>query len=202
MKSFFAVIALLALGSGAQAQQTQTTVQPAATTPAAAAKTDSSQSGLGFSKHDSNAPINVSSDNFLGDLTSKVGVYSGNVVVVQGDMKMRADRMRVETVESKASKIYGYGNVVVDAPNGTATGDNGIYDLNVHTITLTGKQVVMTKEKNVMRGTMVVMDMTTNLAHMTAKGMAGNRVQGVFIPAQKPDATNGAAKKPTPGGGK
>ncbi len=171
------------------AQQTQTTAQPATKT----------QGGLGFGSHDSSAPVNIAADNFLGDLGTKVGTYSGNVVVVQGDMTMRSDRVRIEEVGDKPSKIYGHGNVVIVAPNGTATGDDGVYDLDVHTITLTGK-VVLTKEKNVMRGTKLVMDMTTNLAHLTAQGMEGGRVKAVFTPKQ--DQGNGGAKKPAPNGGK
>jgi lipopolysaccharide export system protein LptA len=185
----FAVTVLLA--GTALAQQTQTTVTPG--------KTQSTASGLGFSKHDSSAPIDVSSDNFLGNLATKVGTYSGNVVVVQGDMKMRADRVQIVEVEDKPNKVYAHGGVVVDAPNGTATGDDGVYDLVVKTITLTGK-VVLTKEKNVMRGTKLVMDLNTNLAHLTAQGMQGGRVQAVLIP--KPDSNGTPAKKPAPNGGK
>jgi lipopolysaccharide export system protein LptA len=185
-------IAIVLASSGLAQAQTQTTVQPA--------QTHATQQSLGLGKHDASAPINISSDNFLGDLNTKIGTYSGNVIIVQGDMKMRADRVRVEVVDSKPSKIYSHGNVVVEAPNGTATGDDGLYDLTPNTITLTGK-VVLTKEKDVMRGTMVVMDMNTNLANLTAKGMPGGRVQALFIPKKK-DETDKPAKKPAAGAGK
>ena len=190
----FAVAFAIVIASGGVAQAQ--TAAPPAQQPAQAHTT---QQGLG--KHDSSAPINVSSDNFLGDLATKIGTYSGNVVVVQGDMKMRADRVRVEVVNSKPSKIYSHGNVVVEAPNGTATGDDGLYDLTPNTITLTGK-VVLTKEKDVMRGTMVVMDMNTNLAHLTAKGMPGGRVQALFIPPPSKPAAGANAKKPAAPGNK
>jgi len=36
-------------------------------------------------QHNSNAPINISSDNFVGDLQTKVGTYIGNVIVIQAD---------------------------------------------------------------------------------------------------------------------
>jgi hypothetical protein len=44
--------------------------------------------------------------------------------------------------------------------------------------------VVLTKEKDVMRGTKLVMDMNTHLAHLYAQGMPGNRVQSLFVPNQ------------------
>ncbi len=160
----------------------------------------STAGGLGFGKHDSNAPINVSSDNFTGDLTTKIGTYTGNVVVIQGDMRMRADTMKVNVVQGKPTRIEAAGKVVVNAPNGTATGDNGVYDLGPRTITMTG-HVVLTKEKDVMRGTKVVMDMNTNLAHLTAQGMQGNRVQGLFIPPPQQNANGTAAGSQKPAQG-
>lgn len=188
MKALFA-IALLA-AAPALAQQVQTTVQSHTTA-----------SGLGFSKHDSNQPINVSSNQFKGDLATKVGTYLGNVIVVQGDMKMRADSVRIEEAGDKPSKVYAHGTVVIDAPNGTGTGDDGVYDLVVKTITLTGKAVVLTKGKNVMRGTKLVMDLNTNLADLTAAGMPGGRVNAILQPAQKAGGEQGQ-KKPAPNGGK
>ncbi|HEY1631168.1 MAG TPA: lipopolysaccharide transport periplasmic protein LptA [Rhizomicrobium sp.] len=189
MRLVLAILALLA----APAQVT-TSVQPK---PA----NEATSSGLGFSKHDSNQPINVSADSFDANLQSKVGTYHGNVVVVQGDMKMRADSVQIVEVQDKPNKVYAHGNVVVNAPNGIGTGDDGVYDLVVKTITLTGKKVVLSKEKNVMVGTKLVMDQNTNLAHLTSAGLAGGRVQAVFQP-QHNDQSNGGAKKPAPNGGK
>jgi lipopolysaccharide export system protein LptA len=199
-----AIAVLLASVSLAQAQaqaQTQTTIQPAATQPAQSSQNKTTQSGLGFGKHDASAPINVSADSFKSDMATKVGIYIGNVVIVQGDMTMRADQVRIEELDNKPNKITGTGNVVVTAPNGTGTGDVGVYDVAPRIITLTGK-VVLTKEKNVMRGTYLTMDMNTNLAHLTAQGMPGGRVQALFIPPPQSDKSGSAAKKPAAGGGK
>src|SRR4051812_46223915 len=80
-------------------------------------------------KHDANAPINVSADKFLADSNAKTGTWSGNVLVVQGDMRMRANSVRLNVVgkDNKPDKILASGNVVVDSPNsGTVTGDNGV----------------------------------------------------------------------------
>ena len=182
------LIALLS-APGALAEQRAT---PAAT-PAKKIQPPSAATNLGLGKHDSNAPINVSSDNFIGDLATKVGTYIGNVLVIQGDMRLRADKVKVNVAQGKPTRIEAGGRVVVNAPNGTATGDNGIYELGPRTITMTG-HVVLTKEKDVMRGTKLVMDLNTNLAHMYAQGMPGNRVQGLFIPP--PQKNGGTTSKP------
>jgi lipopolysaccharide export system protein LptA len=139
------------------------------------------------SKHDNSAPINISSDNFQGDMETKIGTYIGNVIVIQGDYKLRADKMNVHVVDGKASTIDAAGNILFNSGIETAAGDTGVYDLNVHTVTLDGK-VVLTKLKNVMRGTHLVMNLDTNKAYLTAKGMpGGGRVQGLFIPPPKKD---------------
>lgn len=140
--------------------------------------------GINMGKHDSNAPINVAADTFVGDLNTKVGTYIGNVVVTQGDFKLRADKVSVHEVNGKPSFIDGAGNVLFISTSGNASGDSGVYDLNTKNITLDGK-VVLTKEKNVMRGTHLVMNMDTGKAQLTAKGAPGGRVQGVFTPPAK-----------------
>ena len=154
------------------------------TCSSAAAFAQDSGGGLNMGKHDANAPINVSADTFVGDLNTKVGTYVGNVIVVQGDFKLRADKVSVHEVNGKPSFIDGAGNVLFTSTSGNASGDSGIYDLNSKNITLDGK-VVLTKEKNVMRGTHLVMNMETGKAQLTAKGAPGGRVQGVFTPQQK-----------------
>ena len=97
-------------------------------------------------------PIAISSDSFQADLNGKTGTWSGNVVVVQGDMKLRANTVRMLTTNGKADKVMANGNVVVDSPkSGTATGDNWVYSIVPRTVVMTGN-VVLKKGKDVMRG--------------------------------------------------
>jgi lipopolysaccharide export system protein LptA len=206
MKSAFCALLLIAMVLPASAQQSPA---PAPTAPAKSEKAakpakqkkvannqNSTAPGV-LGSHNNNAPINVSSDNFIGDLTTKIGTYIGNVIVIQGDMRLRADRVKVNVAQGKPTRIEATGNVVVNSTSGIATGDSGIYELGPHTVTMTGRQVVLTKGKDVMRGTKLVMDMNTNLAHLYAQGMPGNRVQGLFIPPpqQNPPAAGGAKGK-------
>ena len=60
--------------------------------------------------------INVTSDKFTADLNAKTGTYSGNVMVTQCDTKLRADTVRISTVNNQADKVNASGNVVVDSP--------------------------------------------------------------------------------------
>jgi lipopolysaccharide export system protein LptA len=142
-------------------------------------------------KHDANTPINVSADKFLADSNAKTGTWTGNVLVVQGDMRMRANSVRVNVVgkDNKPDKILASGNVVVNSPNsGTVTGENGVYDVVARTVTMTGK-VVLTRDKDVMRGTRLTVNLETGVATLgggarTPGAADGGRVQGIFTPPQ------------------
>jgi lipopolysaccharide export system protein LptA len=133
-----------------------------------------------FGGHVSNAPINVSSDDFVGNFQTKVGTYIGNVIVTQADYKIRADRVKVNVVSGKPSRFEATGHVVFVSASGTATGDEGVYDLAPRTITLTG-HVVLTKEKDVMHGTRLTVNMATGESRLSAEGSQGRRVQGLFV---------------------
>jgi len=136
---------------------------------------------LDFGKHNANEPINVSADAFLADIKGKTGTYSGNVIVTQGSLKLRADKVRVNVIDNKPDKIEATGHVVVDSSSGIAQGDIGIYDVGPRTITLNG-HVVLAKDKNVMRGTTLVVNLVTGAATLQSKGANGGRVQGLFTP--------------------
>ena len=160
-------------------------------------------------KHDSGAPINISADKFVADSNAKTGTWSGNVVVVQGDMRMRANSVRLNVVgnDNKPDKIFATGEVVVDSPNsGTVTGDNGIYDVVARTVTMTGK-VVLTKQKDVMRGSQLTVNLETGVATLgggvkpagTTASQNGGRVQGIFTPPTSSAPTSSSnAPQPNP----
>lgn len=137
--------------------------------------------------HDANQPISISSDTFVAEKNPATaggitGTYSGNVVIIQGDSRMRSDTVRILVVDNKPQKIFFNGNVVVNSTSGTASGDAGVYDVVPRLVTLTG-HVVLTKEKNVMRGAQLTVNLVTGIAQLGggANGTHG-RVQGLFTP--------------------
>ena len=162
---------------------------PASTKPApASAKPAADKPVLG--QHNSNASITIDSDSFQADLNGKTGTWSGNVVVVQEDTKMRANTVRMTTVNDKADKIMASGTVVVDSPKtGTVTGENGIYNVVPRTVLMTGN-VVLKKGKDVMRCAQLTVNLATGLASCNggvkgqtqAQGQGNTRVQAVFTP--------------------
>lgn len=139
------------------------------------------QANFGKGMLNPDVPIDVSADNFVADANAKTGVYTGNVVIHQGEMKMRANAVRAQFVENKPNRIVASGKVVIDAPSGIATGDNGVYEVNSRVITLTGN-VVLTKDKNVMRGQQLVVNLITGFATLDGGQGKTGRVQALFSP--------------------
>lgn len=138
-------------------------------------------------KSRNNCEIDVRSDKFIADLNAKTGTYSGNVTVTQCDTRLRADTVRISTVNDQADKVSASGNVVVDTPtSGTATGQSGVYDVPRKIVTMSGN-VVLKKGKDVMRGQQLTVNLATGQASLgggvKSQTSPGGRVQAVFHPA-------------------
>ncbi len=144
------------------------------------AKADAVQ-GIAFGgsfKTDPKAPVDVESDRLDIDDAKKEAVFLGAVHAVQGDFVIRsaelvasyagsaglgaetaADQQKTEAAH--LTRLQAKKNVVVTSKDGqSATGDWADFDTRANTVTL-GGNVVMTQNKNVVRGTKLVIDMTT-----------------------------------------
>jgi lipopolysaccharide export system protein LptA len=138
----------------------------------------------------SSAPIDISADSFQADLNAKTATYTGNVIVTQADMKLRANTVKVTTVNDKADKVTASGNVVVDSPkSGIVTGETGVYSVVPRTVVMSGN-VVLKKGRDVMRGAQLTVNLATGQAVLgggvksqtQGNTQSGGRVQGVFLP--------------------
>ena len=139
---------------------------------------------LGF---ETDEPIAVNADSFSADLQGETGTYSGNVLVVQGAIRLRADEITVEAPGGQATHMEARGGIVVESPSGTATGERAVYDIATQTIQLTGN-VVLTNNANVMRGDALEVRIADGRATLSAgangQGPDQGRVQGLFVPAE------------------
>ena len=139
---------------------------------------------LGF---ETDEPIAVNADSFSADLRGETGTYSGNVLVVQGAIRLRADEITVEAPGGQATHMEARGGIVVESPSGTATGELAVYNIATQIIRLTGN-VVLTNNANVMRGDALEVRIADGRATLSA-GANGQiqgqgRVQGLFVPAE------------------
>lgn len=157
----------------------------------------------GFAKN-RNAPIKIDANSLEVRDKDKAAVFSGNVVVTQGDTTLRCRELVVfyDGKSVSASSALGgeaqadaggatsgpisrsairrleiNGGVVVTTKEQTATGDQGIFETAANTITLTGKPVVLTSGPNVIRGQRLTVDLTSGTSRFE-----GGRVESLIVP--------------------
>ena len=98
---------------------------------------------------------------------AKTGTWTGNVVVVQGDTRMRANSVRLNVTgkDNKPTRSLANGNVVVDSPtSGTVTGDNGVYDVVAAHRHHDRQCRADARQKDVMRGAQLTVNLDTGQA--------------------------------------
>ena len=152
-------------------------------------------------QHNADLPIEINADSLEVQQDKEMAVFRGNVDAKQGDVRLRAQELKVwyrsggaqqkpaaaaataADVGGAIVRIDAIGQVLVSSTQETARGDLGVYDVANREITLTG-DVVLTRGENVIRGQKLVMDMDTGLSRMQG-GAGGGRVRGLFTPPKK-----------------
>ncbi len=138
-------------------------------------------------------PIRVNADNSSVYEREQRVVVIGNVDIIQGDARLRADKVTLNYASRDGGqpaglgggfgdidKMFADGNVFYVTPDLKATGDAGTYDAKTDTITLTG-EVVLVRGEDVARGELLVIDVVEGRS--TLRGGEG-RVQMLIIPGQ------------------
>lgn len=164
-------------------------------------------------KHDTNAPIEINSDALEVLQADHKAIFTGHVVAVQGDVHLKSEKMTVfykqqeadkstakpapktstipaETEKNSIEKIIVENNVFLTTAEETASGTNGIYDVENKKIYL-NDNVVLTRDKNVLKGDKLVYDFATGKSTMNSSdGVVSEsnptgkkmRVKALFVP--------------------
>lgn len=146
-----------------------------AAAPAFAAESKTPFSDLGES---SDQPISIKADTQQADFNAETITYSGDVVIQQGEMILRADEVMAEAPNSKLTRITATGTVVVTSKDATARAPKAVYETEARMIRLSGG-VVLTQGGNTLRGTDLVVDLKAGTAVLTS---SGGRVEGILQP--------------------
>lgn len=136
-----------------------------------------------------NAPIEIDADQLVVERTDGTAEFSGNVRVVQGDMRLASDRLKVKYDEAQknnddggVTEIKANGRVTVVYGADTATGNEAVYDVPAKKVRLNGN-VTLVRGDNVLRGDGLVFDLVTGNAALNAS--AKQRVRARFSPEKK-----------------
>lgn len=193
LAAMLAAVAALATPAGAQ------NAAPAKA-PEAAPKAKTKGSGAPFAGFGGNSkePIRIDSNKLEVFDKENRAIYSGDVVVVQGQTTVRSSTMTVHYVSNKTGnsgtaatsaagqnsirKIDFEGPVSILSGTQSATSKFMTYDAQAETVTLTGN-VIISDCDNVQRGERAVYDVKTGRATVDAGGKG--RVQGIFTPGSE-----------------
>lgn len=165
-----------------------------------------STAAIAQSNHDSNAPIDVSSEHVeLQDRANRV-LLSGNVRITQAEMVLTAARVivtytgQITNGSPEVSRLDAAGGVTVVRPQQNASSQYAVYDLNRRVITMIGG-VKLNQGLNTVQGARLLINLDTGRATIDGSGVgggapgttsgSGGRVTGHFsVPKRdtKPDA--------------
>ncbi|PZN94627.1 MAG: lipopolysaccharide transport periplasmic protein LptA [Alphaproteobacteria bacterium] len=174
MKSSFLLFALLAAAvSGPVAAQT------------------SALKGL-----DTGAPIDVDAARIEIQDADNQAVFSGDVIITQGRMTLKADSVKVlytrSTGTPEMQRLDARGNVRLVSPSETATGNTGIYDVNGKIVTLVGN-VTLDRGGSSLKGQRLVLNLVSGQTSFDGRtggtaatpGASPGRVTGRFVVPQR-----------------
>eukprot|EP00435_Cladocopium_sp_Y103_P077555 s1_g1294.t1 len=164
------------------------------------AQAEEESSPIGF-QTDPDAPIEIEADTLEVEQNAQTATFIGNVVAVQGGIRLRADRLIVTYAEksdgasdddgdtggTEITRIDAKSNVhVMSEDDQSASGDWALYMVANETITM-GDTVVLRQGENVIRGQRLNIDLNSGQARVEggvtasdAENPGSGRVKGLF----------------------
>jgi lipopolysaccharide export system protein LptA len=126
---------------------------------------------------DTTLPVEVTSETFAVNNADGTAVFSGGVVVVQGEMKLSAAEVRVAYNQDRSAiaQLVATGGVTIVNLADAAEAREAVYSIDSGQIVLTG-DVLLTQGPSVMAG----QKLTVNLKDGT--GLMEGRVTTTFVP--------------------
>lgn len=136
--------------------------------------TDLSFGGL---KGDTTLPVEITSDQLEIDQADGTALFSGNVVIVQGNMRLSADQVHAAYTEATDTieTITATGNVLLVNATDAAEAEMAVYTISTGEVVLTG-DVLLTQGAATLAAQRMVIDLKTG------KGRMDGRVTTTFVP--------------------
>ena len=135
---------------------------------------------FGGLKADTTQQVEMNADTLTVNQADGTAVFSGNVVVSQGAMKLSANEVRVAYGADKTSieTLYATGQVLLVNATDAAQADNAVYTIASGEVVMTGN-VLLTQGQAAMSAGKLVIDLKTGMGRMEG------RVKTTFVPGKK-----------------
>ncbi|QBY02032.1 lipopolysaccharide transport periplasmic protein LptA [Rhodophyticola sp. CCM32] len=120
--------------------------------------------GFGGVAHDATQAIEVTADSLAVNQNTGNAVFTGNVIILQGDLRMAAGEVTViyslEDGSQDVEQVVATGGVLITRGEDAAEGQAANYEVAASRMTLTGG-VLVTQGPTAISGDRMVVDMTT-----------------------------------------
>ena len=122
-------------------------------------------------EHDASAPVEIESDKFSVNQSTNLAVFLGNVLVVQGLLRLSADQVNVEYASDESndiSAVIAVGNVTFVNGAEAAEAQRAEYTLATNEIVMTG-DVLVTQGRSALSGQKMVVNLETGKGEMIGR---------------------------------
>ncbi len=128
------------------------------------------QVAFGAIKADPSLPVEVNSETLNVNQETGSAEFIGNVIVVQGDMRLTAERVLViyNQERSAIERMEASENVVLVSPPDAAEGDWAEYTIDTGTIVMKGN-VLLTQGPSTISSDQLVANLTAGTANMSGR---------------------------------
>ncbi|WP_172327795.1 LptA/OstA family protein [Mangrovicoccus sp. HB161399] len=140
----------------------------------------------GVAEGDRNAPVEVTSDQLEMNQAEGTALFTGDVLVVQGGLRLAAPRILVQyarlpdgSLGSDVEQITASGGVTMVTPGEAAESDEAVYSPLKNEVVMTG-DVLLTQGPNTLNGQRLTVDLATGTGRMDG------RVRTVITPGGTP----------------
>ncbi|WP_417605142.1 LptA/OstA family protein [Primorskyibacter flagellatus] len=125
---------------------------------------------FGASRQDSSGPVEVTADNLSVNQSDGTALYTGNVVIGQGDMRLAAPRVLVVFAEdnSKIDRLEATGGVTLVSGEDAAEAERADYDIDGGTIDMAGN-VLLTQGPSAVTSERMRVDLDAGTAQMSGR---------------------------------
>ncbi|MEX0329765.1 MAG: LptA/OstA family protein [Ruegeria sp.] len=129
-----------------------------------------SQVAFGSPNADPTLPVEVTSETLNVNQENGSAEFLGNVIVIQGEMRLTAERVLViyNDAQSAIERMEATENVVLVSPPDAAEGDWAEYTIDSGVIEMKGN-VLLTQGPSVISGDEMIANLNTGLATMTGR---------------------------------
>jgi len=145
-----------------------------ATIAAGLAFAQGAQVAFGGLQHDTTLPVEMSADKLRIDQGDGTALFTGNVLIGQGEMRLSAAKVRVEyaTKEGdstgRVSRLFATGGVTLVSGAEAAEAQQAEYSIDTGVIIMTGN-VILTQGRNALSSDKMIINLTTGVGAMDGR---------------------------------